>query len=1465
MQHHINQLSENPIIPEDINSFGIQKTASLYRSLGFAPHPVRPPSQGKGGKNPILKGWRTHKPSDVDEAFLEKHFGAESKANIGCVVAGSHIVVDLDSKKDCGESVLEWAANKPSLVDIPQERTAGGLHIHYVCHDIPKWVLESNKALVATISDEITAELYFEGLNIIMTPSLHHSGVQYRWQVTGTVREIRWNALCKTFGFPLEQPAQSKKKNQEWLKARLEDLRSLDLVAMAEELEWGTNSLDPDDGKFSIRCPWEDEHSEPYSQFPGASTVIFNKPGRLPAFKCLHAHCSSRKLQQLLEHADELKPGIVAAHCSRNRFDAPDTSADGKPQIVLPGIGRPQSEFGSDLGEAIGNASEIFIYNSQIVVVNYATPGGDEESTASLAPLSAIQLITQVERFVQTGVIKKEEDDFVFKPVSMSIDCARITMENECFKTRLPKLRRLLHCPIPHSIDGEILYPIPGYDPRFGTYLCEDAPSIHHIELEEAKHLILNDLLGTPKNGGFFWANEQALAHAVARLITPFCRGIMKWKRPPVFIYVGNREGCGKDTCASLAFMIYMGRAVISAPLAKGSDDEMRKRITSAMMSGHQSYHFANMKGHLDFAALEAATDNSGYFEDRILGSSTSITLRNEMEYSISANNATWTADIERRCRTIHLHYTQEDVNRHQYKHHDILGYCLKNRERLLSAFAALLGEWVRQGCPPGPTPFTSFPEWGRVVGGILTCCGLPDPCLPHLDTRNSGDQTTQSVRSFFELAFEYFDGETANKAEFQQFIVGSESVQDLFEWIDFEKKSGRVAFGKLIKKFNNRELGGITMVIKQTSKNCMTYEFFRAETPDEPLKFQPVTDQDVEEGGGEQQGGFRLRLSEQGLSFSGKTGVANTSLAQARRKVSLHVPASLKFELSKTRGDLELIASSLEQADRIALDIETYGPGKGDALDPWKGEIRLLTLYGGSGTVWILDLMEIGYDLGSLKPILERAEILAHNAKFDLLWLLVKCGIRVQNVSCTMTASRLLAAGTIPGHGLEKCLKRHLGVAPTPDLSLSEWGNATLSPAQLEYSMLDVAYLHELTDSLESQLLDSDLEIVWQFESVLLPDVVRMESNGMNVDAQRLKSAAALARAEAEEAEESLRRALNYPELNPSSPKQLLQALQKHGLPLTNTKEEALREADEGKLVPLVLAHRKSVKLAQDTEAMLTHVGKDGRIHAQFSPTGTVTGRFSSKQPNLQSVGHGPLREAFCAPPGRVLVVADYSQIELRIAAAVANEPKMLRAYRSDSDLHRLTAASVLGIEVDAVTDEQRQTAKAVNFGLLYGQKAEGLVRYAAKEYGVTLSLAEAEDIRKRFFETYAAIRTWHSSAWNWADSAQECRTRSARRRLIPADSGSWNRFSTLVNTPIQGGAADVMKLAIVILMGRLPETAMLVATVHDELIVECPESDAEALKDLMLSAMTESMDVFYPQVKTAVEIKACQTWAEK
>lgn len=207
-----------------------------------------------------------------------------------------------------------------------------------------------------------------------------------------------------------------------------------------------------------------------------------------------------------------------------------------------------------------------------------------------------------------------------------------------------------------------------------------------------------------------------------------------------------------------------------------------------------------------------------------------------------------------------------------------------------------------------------------------------------------------------------------------------------------------------------------------------------------------------------------------------------------------------------------------------------------------------------------------------------------------------------------------------------------------------------------------------------------------------------------------------------------------------------------------------------------------------------------------------------------------------------------------------------MINAYKTGADLHRLTAATVLGKQESEVTKEDRQLAKSVNFGLLYGQSASGLVRYAASSYGITLTEAQAKSIRAAFFRNYTRLRNWHNRSYNLAEQGVgEVRTRAGRRRLVPKSASVWERFTALVNTPVQGGTADGMKRAITLVASRLPEGAALVSTVHDELVVECREQDADAVRSILNDSMTEAMAALFPEVTIEAETTPCDTWAEK
>jgi DNA polymerase I-like protein with 3'-5' exonuclease and polymerase domains len=467
------------------------------------------------------------------------------------------------------------------------------------------------------------------------------------------------------------------------------------------------------------------------------------------------------------------------------------------------------------------------------------------------------------------------------------------------------------------------------------------------------------------------------------------------------------------------------------------------------------------------------------------------------------------------------------------------------------------------------------------------------------------------------------------------------------------------------------------------------------------------------------------------------------------------------------------------------------------------------------------------------------------------------------------MTASRLLTAGSKDPNDLRAVIARHLGMRLPKDQGRSDWGGMLLTPDQIAYSANDVRHLHALRAKLDTSIASADLDDVFALEMSLLPAVVEMEAAGFPVHREALTSIGADAVRSMVGAKDQLRHALGEPGLNPSSPVQLKTALHKIGMYVEDTSAETLSEIDHD-VVRSVLAFREQEKTSQQAQSLLKALSPDGRIHARFEPVGTITGRFSSKEPNLQNVKRGVMRTAFRAPAGKSLVVADYSQVELRAVAAITGDKVMLEAFRNGEDLHRKTAALVLGKAEADISEFDRQTAKAVNFGLLYGQSATGLVGYARKAYGVEISLEDATRMRERFFASYRGIAAWHKQAWRKASEsagAADCcaYTATGRRRLMPLGGEDWPRFATLVNTPVQGTCGDGLKGAMVRIDALLPASAKMVATIHDELVILAPTEVAEAVKDMVVAQMTAAMSELFPRVPIAVDAKVCSTWGEK
>ena len=338
----------------------------------------------------------------------------------------------------------------------------------------------------------------------------------------------------------------------------------------------------------------------------------------------------------------------------------------------------------------------------------------------------------------------------------------------------------------------------------------------------------------------------------------------------------------------------------------------------------------------------------------------------------------------------------------------------------------------------------------------------------------------------------------------------------------------------------------------------------------------------------------------------------------------------------------------------------------------------------------------------------------------------------------------------------------------------------------------------------------------------------------------------------------------------NINSPKQLGVILfEKLGLPHgKKTKTGWSTNADvleklryDAPIVADVLRYRQYAKLKSTyVDGLMKVIEPDGRVRTSFQMTVTATGRLSSTEPNLQNIPTrtelgSQLRRMFTAPEGCVLVDADYSQIELRLLAHIAGDTEMQAAFRSGEDFHTVTASRVFHVEPQEVTPEMRRRAKAVNFGIVYGISAFSL----AQDIGV--SVAEAKAYMERYFETYQGVRQYMTDVVAKAEQDGYVQTLMHRRRALPElKSSNFNmrEFGKRValNMPVQGTAADIMKLAMVRVHHRLKREglrARLLMQVHDELIVECPASEREQVERLLTEEMEQAAQLSVPLIAEA------------
>jgi DNA polymerase I len=538
-------------------------------------------------------------------------------------------------------------------------------------------------------------------------------------------------------------------------------------------------------------------------------------------------------------------------------------------------------------------------------------------------------------------------------------------------------------------------------------------------------------------------------------------------------------------------------------------------------------------------------------------------------------------------------------------------------------------------------------------------------------------------------------------------------------------------------------------------------------------------------------------------------------------------------------------------------------------------------------------DQLALATVLDAIRPALTNPAIpkVAHNAKYDFT-ILDRHGVRVTPVAFdTMIAEWLTDPGS-KFKGLKDLARHRLGMEMTGIEALIGKGKAQRSFAEVPideaapYGAADADVTLRLVEPLRAEIKAKRLEGLLELEMPLVAVLSAMEQAGVRVDVDFLRQMSRELDARMQTLEAQIYDLAGAP-FNLNSPQQLSEILfgrlklPRDGLRKTSSGHystaanvlEDLKTADSSGVITAILEYRELGKLKGTyVDALPQMVNpRTGRIHTSFNQTGAVTGRLASSNPNLQNIPirsemGQKIRRAFVTEPGWLFLAADYSQVELRILAHISQDAALLEAFRQDQDIHRTTAAAVYGIPLDAVTYNQRRFAKAVNFGLIYGMGPYRLARDSE------LTLAEAEKYIAEYFARFPGIRAYLDKTREQARQQGYVETLLGRRRYFPifaAPPSDRNRQFVAraereaVNHPIQGTAADIIKIAMLQLHNALAGNfrARMVLQVHDELLLEAPQEEMEAVKPLMIDIMSNA---FALDVPLKVDANVGANWLE-
>ena len=595
------------------------------------------------------------------------------------------------------------------------------------------------------------------------------------------------------------------------------------------------------------------------------------------------------------------------------------------------------------------------------------------------------------------------------------------------------------------------------------------------------------------------------------------------------------------------------------------------------------------------------------------------------------------------------------------------------------------------------------------------------------------------------------------------------------------------------------------------------------------------------------------------------------------------------QYETLLTTAQLDSWLAKLASAPLICFDSETT------SLDPMTAKIVGLSFSVAAGSAAYLPLMHDYFDapvqlnfaecLAKIKPILENPAIkkVGQNLKYDQ-HVLANHGIAINGIAHdTLLQSYVFESHK--SHGMDALSERHLGFKPISFEEVAGKGakqvtfNQVTVETAAEYAAEDADITLQLHQAMYPQVAaDSKLDYIYShIEMPSSQALFNIERNGVLIDRAMLASQSNEIGNKLIALENQAYELAGQP-FNLASPKQLQEILfDKLGIKPTkktpsgapSTDEDVLQElALDHPLPKVLLEYRGLAKLKSTYTDKLPRMinANTGRVHTSYNQAVAITGRLASSDPNLQNIpvrsAEGRrIREAFIAPPGSVIVSADYSQIELRIMAHLSQDAGMLKAFTNNEDIHRHTAAEIFGVDLAAVDSEQRRYAKVINFGLIYGMSAFGLAQ------NLNIDRASAQSYIERYFARYPGVRDYMQSTRDMAKQRGYVETYFGRRLWVPEiNSPNGMRRAgaerAAINAPMQGTAADLIKLAMIAVdkwLGEAKLQTKLIMQVHDELVLEVPEHELAAVKGKLTELMQGVAELSVPLL---VEVGVGNNW---